>query len=116
MLCIVVVLVTMPLLSLHYESHPAKMATTKKLAQEVGILVREAERCLEADVFLDKYPRWEPSGLHHLFLLQQMFAHAEATGQKMHDCAICWGCRQPSPEWDMNMEVPAIDLVGYKTT
>ena len=51
------------------------MAAAKRLAQEVGISVREAERCLEADVFLDKYPRWEPGRLHCPFLLQQMFAH-----------------------------------------
>ena len=41
------------------------MAATKKLAQETGIAVWEAERWLDADVFLDKYLRWEPHRLHH---------------------------------------------------
>ena len=83
MLCVVVVLVTMHCLVYITESHPVqKQQSAKKLAQEVGISVREVVRCLEADVFLDKYLRWEPGGLHHPFLLQWMFAHVEATRQK----------------------------------
>ena len=105
-----------PLLSLHYETHVAKTAAVKKLAQEVGSSVREVERHLEADVFLDEYPRWEPGRLHYPFLLQWMFAHAKATGQKEQDHAINWGCQQPSPEWDLGVEVTAIELVGFKTT
>ena len=50
------------LLSLHYKSHLEKTAATKKLAQEVGIFLREAESCLEPDVFLDKYLRWNLVG------------------------------------------------------
>ena len=69
----------------------AKTAATKKLAQETGISVREMERYLDIDMFLDEYPRWEPGGLHHPFLLQWMFAHAEATGQKEHDHAFHQG-------------------------
>ena len=94
------------LLSLHYETCLAKTAAAKKLAQEVGISVREVERCLEADVFLDKYLRWEPGGIHHPFLLQWMFSHAEAAGQKEQDHAICWGCWQPLPKRDLSAEVP----------
>ena len=104
------------LLSLQFESHPAKTATAKELAQEMGISVREAERCLDANVFLDEYLRWEPDELHCLFLLQWMFTHAEATGQKKHDCAICQGHQQLLPKQDVNAEVPAIKHVGFKTT
>ena len=102
------------LLSLHYESHPTKTAATKKLAQEVGISVREAERHLEVDVFLDKYPRWEPGRLHCLFLLQWMLTHARATRQKEQDHAIHWGHQQPLPEWDLSAEVPPVELVASK--
>ena len=68
-----------------------KTTATKKLAQETGISIYEAERWLDADVFLDKYQRWVPCRLHHPFLLQWMFAHATDTGQKEHERAICWG-------------------------
>ena len=79
MLCVVVVLVTMHCLA--YIMKPTcQTAASKELAHKVGICVREVEGCLEADVFLDKYPWWEPGGLHHPFLLQWMFTHIEATG------------------------------------
>ena len=45
-----------------------------------------------------------------------MFTHVEATGQKEHDCAICWGHQQPSPKQEVSADVPAITLMGYKTT
>ena len=86
------------------------------MAQEVGIFVREAERHLEADVFLDEYLRWEPGGLHHPFLLQQMFTHMEATRWKEWDHAICQGYWQPSPEWDLSAEVSTVEHMGFKTT
>ena len=92
------------LLSLHYESHLAKTATTKKLAQEVGISVREVERHPEADVFLDKFLSWEPGRIHHPFLLWWMFTHMEATRQKEDDHAICQGHWQPLPEQDLSAE------------
>ena len=92
------------------------MATAKKLAQEVGISVREVERSIYSDLFLDEYPRWEPGEPHHLHILQQMFALAETNGQKEHNCAICLGHQQPSSERDANVETPTIDLVGYRTT
>ena len=82
----------------------------------MGISVREAERCINADLFLDEYPRWESGGPHYPYILQQMFAHIETAGQKEHDCAICWGCQQPLPEWDASVETPTVELVGYKTT
>ena len=37
-----------------------KTTTAKKLAQEEGISVWQAERYLNADPFLDEYPWWEP--------------------------------------------------------
>ena len=67
-------------------------------------------------MFLDKYPRWEPGGLHHPFLLQWMFVHAEATGQKERDHAICQDHWQPSPKWDLSAEVPTIEVMDFKTT
>ena len=112
MLCVVVCFSYHALLSLKYESCMAKTTTTKKLAQETGISVREAERHLDANVFLDKYLRWVPLGSHCPFLLHQMFTHAAATGQKEHDQAIHWDQWQPSPEWELGAEPSTMDLVG----
>ena len=61
------------------------MAAAKKLAQETGISIWEAERQLDDDTFLDEYLQWEPYGFHHPFLLYRMFTHNTPTGQKEHD-------------------------------
>ena len=92
------------------------MATTKKLAKEEGIFVREAERQLDADTFLDKYLRWEPHGCHCLFLIYQIFAHAVATGQKEYNQAVHQGWQQPSPEQDLIVEPSTIELVGPRSS
>ena len=68
------------LLDLQYESWLAKTATVEKLAWEMGIFVREAERHLDANLFLDEYMRWESGGPHHPYILQWMFAHMETAG------------------------------------
>ena len=78
--------------------------------------MREVERCLDANLFLDEYLRWEAGRLHHPYVVQCMFAHTEAAGWKEHDCTICRGCQQPLPKWDATVEAPAIKVVGYKTT
>ena len=49
------------LLNLKYENHMAKTTAAKRLAEEKGILVREAERQLNADIcdrVLHRYTRW----------------------------------------------------------
>ena len=115
MLC-VVVLATTHYLICNYESWPAKTATAKELAWEMGILVREAERHLGAYLFLDEYLRWECGRPHCPYILQQMFAEAQTAGQKEFNCGIPWGHQQSMLKQDPSMEVPTIDLVGYKTT
>ena len=99
-----------------YKSHTAKTTTAKKLAQETGTSIWEAERCLNADAFLDEYPRWEPLRFHCSFLLHQMFTHTMATGQKEHDWGICWGWQQPLPGSDLSAEQYTIELIGPRST
>ena len=98
---IVVVLVIMHYLTSDTTTEQGKTATAKKLGAERGISVRDMERRLDANLFLDEIPRWEPSGPHHLYLYQRMFAHAEAISQKEYDQGVHWGCQQPSPERDV---------------
>ena len=82
----------------------------------MGILVQEAERCLDMVLFVDECPRWESGRLHHPYLLQRMFTQTESTGQKEYDCRIWQGCQQPMPQLNTGMEAPDIDLVSYRTT
>ena len=82
----------------------------------MGISVREVEWCLDAELFLDEYPRWESDRPHHPYILQWMFAHAETAVRKEYDCTVCQGHWQPLSEQDTSVEAPTIKLVGYKTT
>ena len=91
------------------------MAAAKKLAKE-GISIWEADRWLDASIFLDKYPRWEPCGLHHPFVKYQMFAHAVVTRKKEYDWAIHWGQPQPLPKWDLSAEPSTIELIDLRST
>ena len=70
---------------------------------------------LDADLFLDKYPRLEAGSPQHPYLLQVMFVHVKAAGQKEYEWAIHQGCQQLSPELDTEAIVPAIQLTGFKT-
>ena len=38
--------------------------------------VREAECCMDVEMFLDEYPLWDIGGPHHPIILQGMFVHA----------------------------------------
>ena len=104
------------LLELHYSDKWNKSAAAKKWAQAEGIPVWEAEQCLVADLFLDEYPQWEASSPQCPVILQGMFAHAKTTGQKEMKWAIHHGHWQSYPGLNTKVEVPAIQLFGFKTT
>ena len=53
-----------------------KSQTTREQAIEVGLSFREAEQRLDAELFLDEYPRWEIEATHQSVVLHEMFLHA----------------------------------------
>ena len=67
-------------------------------------------------MYLQEHQSLVPSGLHHQFLLQRMFLHVEAMGQREYNCAICLGRWEPSVEQDMKAEPSAIELVSPDST
>ena len=76
--------------------------------------VQEAECHLDAELFLDEYPRWQVRGPHCLFILQQMFIHATKSGQKEAERLICYSYQQGLPQLDSGVDISAIQLVGYQ--
>ena len=48
----------------------------------MGLSIREAERRLDAKLFLDEYPRWEIAAPHQPIILHETFLHATDQGQK----------------------------------
>ena len=93
-----------------------KTATAKRWASEKNISIQEAERHLDAQLFLDEIPRWEPGRPHHSLLYQKMFTHAKVVGLKEYHLGICWGHHQPSPDRSPQAEVSAMGLLNPQTT
>ena len=56
------------------------------------------------------------SGLHHQFLLQRMFTHAEAMGKREYNHSICRGRQKPSAEQDLKEEPSTIELISPDST
>ena len=64
------------LLELHYGGRMNKSQTAREWAIEVGLSVREAKQRLDAELFLNEYPRWELGAPHQSVILHEMFLHA----------------------------------------
>ena len=93
-----------------------KSQATRELAREVGVSIQEAEHLLDAELFLDKYPRWDIKGPHHPIILHSMFLSAAGEGQKEAERFICQGQWQTLPQLDPKVTLPTIQLVGYQTS
>ena len=44
--------------------------------------IREMERAVDVDLFLEAQKQWAKDSPHHLVILHEMFIHAESQGQK----------------------------------
>ena len=93
-----------------------KTTVAKRLAEEKGISVREVERQLDTDAYLKEHQWWVPGGLHCQFLLQQMFLHAAATGQREYDHAIHQGGWEPSAEQDLEAKLSSMEPISPEST
>ena len=93
-----------------------KTATAKRLVKAKGLSVREVERQLDANAYLNEQWQWTHSSLHHEFLFQQMFQHAMVTSWSGYKCAICCGQREPLPEQDLLVEPTAMELISPNST
>ena len=102
-------------MELQYSNKWHKSLTTKGLAQSEGLSVREAECHLDAYLFLDEYTQWKAGGPHHTFILQRMFLHAAELGQKKWN-GLFTETAGKEPWADARVDVPAIQLMGYKTS
>ena len=69
-----------------------KSQTTREQAREVGLSIMEAEQSIDAELFLDEYPRWESGAPHQSVILHEMFLHAAKQWQKEEERLICQGC------------------------
>ena len=101
------------LLELHYGGRMSKSQTVREQAMEVGLLVREAEQSIDAELFLDEYPRWELGDPHQSTILHEMFLHATERGQKEAERLVCWGSVSKP---DLEADQSAMEILGYQTS
>ena len=92
----------------------AQVLAAKEQAKEGELSIWEAEHFLDAELFLDEYPRWDVRGLHCPFILQGMFVHAAECGLKEAERLIYHGHWQGLPKPGSGVDVTAIQLVGYQ--
>ena len=64
------------LLTLHYGGHFERSRVVQERAEEEGISIRESERMVDLELFLDEYPQWGLGTPHWLVILHKMFLHA----------------------------------------
>ena len=88
----------------------------KEQAKKGGMSVREAEHNVDMEMFLDEYSLWEVGRPHHPIILQRMFVYATELGQQEAERLIYQGHQYGLPRLNPEMNVPAIQLVGYQTS
>ena len=103
------------LLELHYGGHMQRSWVAQERAGETGISIRESERQVDIELFLDEYPQWGLGTPHWSVVLHEMFLHVAKWGQKEAECMSCWGCWGSVCEPDPGVNQSAMELVGYRT-
>ena len=93
-----------------------KSWVTCHCAEEEGLSIREAERVIESEMFLDEYLRWELGTPHWTVILHKMFLHTAEQGQKEAEHRCHWGHQIYIPEPDPEADQSAMELVGYQTS
>ena len=93
-----------------------KSQATMEQAREMGMSISEAEHRLDAELFLNEYPRWDIEGPHCPIILHSMFLHASGEGWKEVERYIFQGHWHSLPRPDPEANLPAIQLVGYQTS
>ena len=73
--------------------------------------MREMERAVDVNLFLEAQEPWAKDSPHRLVILHEMFLHAAYKGQKEAEQAVHWGCRQHMPQLDPEAGIPAIQLI-----
>ena len=59
--------------------------------------IREMERAVDVDLFLEAQEQWAKDSPHHLIILHEMFSHATSEGQKEAEQVVHQGRWQHMP-------------------
>ena len=78
--------------------------------------VREMERMMDVELFLETQSNWAEDSPHCLIILHEMFQHAAIEGWKEVEQIVCQGHQQNMPQLNPEVGVPTVQLVGLETT
>ena len=99
------------LLELYYGNCIWRSWVAQERAGETGISIRELERQVDLELFLDEYPQWGLGTSHQSVVLHTMFLHAMEWGWKETECMFHQGCH--GSIYDPGVDQSAMELVGY---
>ena len=77
------------LMVVKYHNKQEKSQEAKKRSTVEWRPVRELERVMDMDLFLEMQSKWVQDSPHCLVLLHEMFCHAASEGQKEAERIIC---------------------------
>ena len=98
-----------------YKSKRGKAVATKGQAAQEGWSVRETERIMDVELFLEGQAKWEEDSPNWLVMLYKMFRHANDEGQKEAEHTVCQGHWEGLPKLDLEADLSAIQLVSSET-
>ena len=99
-----------------YVSKREKFQMAKKRSAEEHRPVRELEWAMDVELFLELQSIWPEDSPHGLVILHEVFRHAANEGQKEAEQTICQGCWLHMPQLNLEVGIPAIQLVRPQTT
>ena len=88
-----------------------KSQEAKRRSAEEQKPMREMERAVDVDLFLEAQEPWAKDSPHRLVILHEMFLHAACEGWKEVERAVHQGCQQHMPQLDTEAGIPAVQLV-----
>ena len=94
-----------------YGCKKEKSQEAKQRSTEEQKPMREMERAVDVDLFLEAQEQWAKDSPHWLIILHEMFLHAAYEGQKEAEQVVCWGCQQHMPQLDPEVGIPTVQLV-----
>ena len=99
-----------------YKCKREKFQVTKWWATDEQRTVREMERIMDVELFLRIQGQWAEDSPHCMAIIHEMFQHAAAKGQKEVEWIIHQGHWQNLPQLNPEAGIPAVQLVGPKTS
>ena len=101
---------------MRYGNRMEKSQVACHWVEEEGLSIREAERVVKSEMFLDEYPWWELRTPHQIVILHEMFLHAVEWGQKEVERMCHQGHQSRIPEPNPEADESAMESVGYQTS